>query len=251
MSWANRRKLIYISGVLLVFLLVVVLPLAIHFYKAPTCFDGKQNGTELGVDCGGPCSLLCRAQYAPLNVIWSRFSKVDDGVYNALAYIENPNLNAMAGNLNYVFKLYDKQGILLKERRGQTFVPANKVMAVFEPELQTGNQVPQRVDFSFSSEAVWVKQESAENNLSVTQSTISRDDSAPRLSAVLTSRNINPIKQIEAIAIVYNEAGNTIAFSRTIVDDLQGKESRTINFNWPKPFSESYARTEVVLKVLK
>jgi hypothetical protein len=176
---------------------------------------------------------------------------VDDGVYNVLAYIENSNLNATAGNLNYIFKLYDKQGILLKERRGQTFVPANKVMAVFEPELLTGNQVPQRVDFSFSSEAVWVRQESAENNLSITQSTVSRDDSAPRLSTVITNRSINPVKQTEAIAIVYNQAGNTIAFSRTIVDALQGKESRILNFNWPKPFSEQYARTEIVLKVLK
>jgi hypothetical protein len=251
MTWANKRKLIYIGSIVAVILVVVVVPTIIHFYKAPTCFDGKMNDGELGVDCGGPCNLLCPAQYAPLNVLWSRFSQVNNGVYNVLAYIENPNLNAGANNLSYAFKLFDKDGILLNERDGQTFVPANKVMAIFEAEMQTGNQVPVRVEFDFTSQAVWVKQASSETGLSVSQSVVSREDSSPRLSAVLSNTTINQIKNIEAVAIVYNALGNTIAFSRTIVDSINGKESQTINFNWPKPFADTYARTEIVLKVLK
>lgn len=254
MTWSQRRKLIYISGIILFFLIVVVLPLAIHFYKAPTCFDGKQNQDELGVDCGGVCSLLCPAQYVPLNVLWSRFSKVDEGDYNVLAYIENPNLDATANNLNYVFKLYDKNGVLLRERIGQTFAPTNKIMAVFEADMQTGNKIPARVEFSFTSKAVWFKQDSQKSlvsSLSLSQSVLSRTDSAPRLSAILTNKTANEIKNIEAIAIVYNAEGNTIAFSRTVIDSISGKDSLTINFNWPKPFGEDFARTEIILKVLK
>ena len=251
MSWASKRRLIYISGIILFFLLTVVLPLVIHFYKAPTCFDGKMNDSELGVDCGGPCTLLCPSQYAPLSVIWSRFSKVSDGDYNVLAYIENPNINASADNLDYSFKLYDKEGVLLRERFGKTFAPANKIMAILEPDLQTGNQVPTRVEFSFISQAVWTKQASMGTGISVSQSVISREDSAPRLSAVLTNNTINQIKGIEAIGIVYNEAGNTIAFSRTVVDSIAGKETKDVNFNWPKPFEGTYSRTEIILKILK
>jgi hypothetical protein len=176
---------------------------------------------------------------------------VSDGVYNVLAYIENPNINAGASNLNYVFKLYDKNGVLLKERFGRTFAPANKVMAVFEGEMLTGSQIPQRVEFSFSNQAVWLKQNSAETDLSVSETVLSREDSAPRLSFVLTNKTINPVQKIEAIAIVYNTSGNTVAFSRTIVDSLIGKESRDVSFNWPKTFTEASARTEIILKVLK
>jgi hypothetical protein len=251
MSWASRRKLIYIGSIVLVFLLVVVLPTIIKLYKAPTCFDGKQNQTELGIDCGGPCTLLCRGGYAPLNVMWSRFSKVSDGVYNVLAYIENPNINAGANNLNYTFKLYDKNGILLKERSGLTFAPANKYMAVFEADMITGNQIPQRVEFTFSNQAVWLKQESKETGLSISEAVLSREDSAPRLSFLLTNKTINQIKNVEAVGIVYNSSGNTIAFSRTTVDSIEGKESKTINFNWPKPLTDTSARTEIILKVLK
>ena len=256
MTWAGKRKLTYISGIVLVFLLVVVLPTIIHFYKAPTCFDGKQNGDELGVDCGGVCTLLCSAQYAPLNVEWTRFSKVSNGVYNVLAYIENPNINAEANNLAYTFKLYDKNGLLLREKSGLTFAPADKVMAVFEAGLLTGNQVPARVDFSFTSKAVWLKQTSQASGLSVSQTVMSRLDSAPRLSAVVSNSTTRPVKNIEAVAVVYNDQGNTMAFSRTIIDAVAANGSQNINFNWPEPFTlaeqaDTYARTEIILKVLK
>lgn len=251
MTWAQHRKFIYIGGVVIVFLLVVVLPTIIHFYKAPTCFDKKQNQTELGVDCGGPCQLLCPAQYVPLTVLWSRFSKVSEGDYNALAYIENQNLNAGAGNLDYVFKLYDSRGVLLKERFGRTFAPANKVMAVFEPDLLTGNLIPARVEFNFTSPAVWLKQNSQETGLSISQEVLSRADTAPRLTFTLTNKTINLINKIEAIAIAYNAEGNTVAFSRTIIDALDGKEARVVSFNWPKPFVEPSTRTEIILKILK
>lgn len=250
MSWAQKRKFIYIGAFIILFLLVVVLPTIINLYKPPTCFDKKQNQDEQGIDCGGSCSLLCSAQYVPLNVLWSRFSKVNDGVYNVLAYVENPNLNAAANNLDYHFKLYDKNGILLSERFGRTFAPASKILAIFEADLLTGNQIPARADFTFISRAVWFKQDSKESSLSVSQPVLSREDSAPRLSATLANRTVSQVKNIEAVAIIYNIDGNTIAFSRTIIDGLGDKEIKTINFNWPKPFTEPMARTEIVLKIL-
>ena len=251
MSWGQRRKLIYIGSVIIIFLIIIFWIFISFFYKIPTCFDSKQNQDEQGIDCGGSCNLLCVSQYAPLIVKWQRFSKVSDGVFNVLAYIENPNLNARANNLNYIFKLYDKNGVLLRERTGQTFAPANKIMAIFEPDLQTGNQLPARVEFSFTSPAVWIKQESMETGLAVSQIILSKEDSTPRLSFVLTNKTVKEIKEIEAIGIVYNVLGNTVAFSKTFTNSLFDNENRLISFNWPKPFSEAYARSEIILKVLK
>jgi hypothetical protein len=250
MSWAQSRRLVYIGGIIIIFLLVVVLPTILHFNKAPTCFDNKQNQDEQGIDCGGVCNLLCKNQYVPLVVNWSRFSKVSTGVYNVMAYIENPNPNAGINELSYVFRLFDKEGLLLRERYGKTIAPANKVMAVFEPEMYTGNQIPQRVDFVIIQPTTWLKQNSAESALSVTQSVITQEDSAPRLSATLTNKTIYQIKNIEAVGIIYS-GDNAVAFSRTMVETLNDKESVEINFNWPAPFSEKYTNTKIILKVLK
>ncbi len=250
LSWAQKRKSIYIGSALVVFVVLVVIPLIFKFYTPPTCSDGKKNGDELGIDCGGGCSLLCSVQYVPLNVMWQRFSKVNDGVYNVLAYIENPNLNAGANDFSYQFKLYDKDGVLLNERFGRTFAPANKVFAVFEPDLLTGKQTPYRLEFNIVSEPVWLKQTNKESALSITQAVLTREDTAPRLTAQVSNKTIYPIGKIEAVAIIYDTTGNAVAFSRTIIEGLDDKETKEINFNWPKPFGTTVARNEVIVKIL-
>jgi hypothetical protein len=251
MTWAQKRKLYYIIGIVIFLLIFVVLPIIILTYKAPTCFDAKQNQDEQGIDCGGVCTLLCESQPASLNVLWYRFSKVNDGIYNVLAYVENPNTDAEATTVNYSFRLYDQAGVLLKERNGQTFVPAGTKVAIFQPEMLTGSLVPNRLDFVFSSSPIWLKQKMVDTGLSSSQIFISQEDTAPRLTFTLTNDTIKQIKDIEAVAIIYNAEGNTIAFSRTIIDAVNGRGSQLVNFNWPRPFSEAYSRSEILLKILK
>jgi hypothetical protein len=62
LSWGARRQLMIIGTFVAI---IVVIALAIIIPKLntkPTCSDGKQNGTEQGVDCGGACSKLCAFQ---------------------------------------------------------------------------------------------------------------------------------------------------------------------------------------------
>src|SRR3989338_6228133 len=116
-SWSQRRKSVYFlifAGFLFGF---VILPAYFLFYKPPTCFDGKQNSDEKGVDCGGGCATLCRSQYLDPNIIWTRVIKVKSGLYNVLAYIENPNIDAGADSISYVFRIKDNDGVLIYERK--------------------------------------------------------------------------------------------------------------------------------------
>lgn len=250
MSWAQKRRAVYIFIVIIILILLGIWIYNKYFYFPPTCFDNKQNQDEQGIDCGGVCTILCNGQYAPLNVLWSRFSMVNDGVYNVLAYIVNSNLQAGANNVQYVFKLYDQNGFLLTERFGKTFIPPNKVLAVFEPDLLTGKYAPARVDFTFITNPVWLKQDSQEANISINETNLTQVETAPRLSATLTNKTVNLIKNIEAVGIVYDVNGNTLNFSRTIIDNLGDKVKKSIYFNWPKPFALPAARTEIILRVL-
>src|SRR3989344_2789665 len=140
-SWSTRRKSIYIIGILLCFLFALLLPILFVTYKAPSCTDGLKNQGELGVDCGGPCTLLCKANALDIVVHWQRAFKVKNGVYNALAYIENPNLDSGVGKIFYRFKLYDSDNILIYERQGETFIPPKKIFGIFESNIMTGARV--------------------------------------------------------------------------------------------------------------
>lgn len=93
-QWVAKRKLFYGIFSIVALVLVIGVPLFFVLYKTPTCFDGKQNQNEKGIDCGGVCTRLCSSDIANPIVLWQRSFVVTDGVYNAVAYVQNPNVLA-------------------------------------------------------------------------------------------------------------------------------------------------------------
>lgn len=249
-SWSQKRKSIYFL-IFAVFLFgFIILPAYLIFYKAPTCFDGKKNGNEKGVDCGGPCVNLCRSQYLDPNIIWSRVIKVKPGIYNVLAYVENPNIGAGADAISYVFKVKDKEGVLIYERKGETFIPPNKFFAVFESGILTGEKTPAKVTFEFTSNALWNRKENKEDGINILKKSISLEDYSPRVDATLENKTLEPIFGIEVVAILYGEDGNALGFSRTFIDRINKDQFQNIVFTWPEPFTSSVVKIEIIPRVM-
>jgi len=167
MSWAQRRKTTYVVSMLFIFVIILAIILFSAFNKAPSCSDGVQNQGEFGIDCGGPCSKLCRAQFTSPVVIWGpRWEKVlSSGMYNFLTYIQNPNIGVGSYNATYLFKVYDKDNILLYQKTGVTFVPPNNNFVIFEDNINLNDKVPARTEFQFSRNFVWQKMDSTETSL--------------------------------------------------------------------------------------
>jgi len=57
----------------------------------PSCFDKKQNGSEIGVDCGGNCKSCEIDKLQPLDFSPSAFSVVQDNKMFIYNRIVNPN----------------------------------------------------------------------------------------------------------------------------------------------------------------
>ncbi|HUO50500.1 MAG TPA: hypothetical protein VMU25_02990, partial [Candidatus Paceibacterota bacterium] len=73
MSWAARRRILYIFGVIVFFAIVVGGPIAYHVLTIPlTCHDGIQNQGETSIDHGGPCLMLDENALEPSAVLWTR-----------------------------------------------------------------------------------------------------------------------------------------------------------------------------------
>lgn len=248
-SWSQRRKSIYFLIFVAFLFGFIILPAYFIFYKAPTCFDGKQNGDEKGIDCGGSCVNLCRSQYLKPNIIWARTIEVKPGIYNALAYIENPNIDAGADSVSYVFRIKDKDGVLVYERKGETFIPPNKFFGIFEDGISTGEKIPTNTLFEFTSEALWKKQENREAGITILKKTISREETSPRIDAAMKNEMFQPIFNIEVVAIAYSGDGNALGFSRTFIDKLDKGESRDITFTWPNHFSSKVVKIEIIGRV--
>lgn len=249
-SWSTKRQFFYISAVIIVFLFAVALPTFYVTYTAPSCSDGKQNQNELGVDCGGPCVVLCKSAALDLIIHWQRAFEVKDGIYNAVAYIENPNLDSGASEAQYLFKFYDKDNLLIYERRGTTFIPPKKIFGIFESNINAGSRVIARTFFEFSKPPILKKQAITEPNFVISNRLMNEDGDFPRLTALLENRSNIDVDSIEVVAILYDESGNAMSSSRTIVDLVKRGGSVPITFTWPNKFINPVTRTELLYRVI-
>lgn len=53
MTWALKRQIFYIGILLLVIFIFGFLLISSSLNRTPSCTDGRKNGDETGVDCGG------------------------------------------------------------------------------------------------------------------------------------------------------------------------------------------------------
>ncbi|HEU0085567.1 MAG TPA: hypothetical protein VFQ59_01250 [Candidatus Paceibacterota bacterium] len=249
LTWSLKRQLMFI-GVFVLFLgtlgYMVISPIV---NRLPTCEDGRQNGDEQGVDCGGSCALVCLYQVDQVSILWSRAFEVVPGRYNAVAYLENHNPTSAIRKIKYRFRFADEDNIYIGMREGETLVPPSAKFAVFEPALDFGNSAPVYVTFEFLETPVWVKapeDRMRDINILVSEVTLENEATDPRLSAKIKNDSLFIVPDIDVVTLLYDENGNAISASRTYVEELKRGESKEITFTWPQGFKETIIAKEII-----
>lgn len=246
MSWGTNRR----NTVLFVMFLFIIVPVGsiafIVFYDPPNCFDAKQNGTETGIDCGGSCQLLCNDQVTEPVVLWERAFKVSDGVYNLLAYIENPNPSAFLQETQYVFKIYNEDGVMIGERSGSVSIAPKSARPVIQNNLQTFEQIPARIEFTFTSERIYENTEPKDSLIIIKDEFIENESTSPRVKAKIQNISLKQIKQIDVVILLYDTFDNVLGTSNTFVESLGPEDSKDIVFTWPKSFTDEVNRIEII-----
>jgi len=249
MTWALKRQIFYVVLLILfigVFGFLIISP---SFNKAPSCVDGKQNGDEIGVDCGGSCVNACLSQVDSLSVLWARAFKVVPGRYNAVAYVVNHNKNAAIEKINYRFRFADVNNVYIGKRDGSTFVPPGGNFAVFEPAIDIGNSVPVYVTFEFTETPQWLQvtqQKIDQLKILISNIQLMDEGTLPKLSATIKNNSLFTIPNMGVVAILYDASGNAISASRTFLDQMEPLSNSDINFTWPEPLSGTVVAKELI-----
>ncbi len=247
--WAFKRKILYIAIVVIFVSGLGYLIISPYFNQAPTCMDGKQNGTETGVDCGGSCVMACITQVDQISVLWSRAFQVVPGRYNAVAYLENHNENTAIEKISYRFRFADKNNVYIGKREGETYVPPKGKFAVFEAAIDVGNSIPVYTTFEFTEVPSWIQVSKAKvDQLKIFVSDINLKDenTEPKLSAVVKNGSLFRIPEISFVVILYDALGNAVSASRTYLPVLEGEESTDLNFTWREPISSPVVAKEII-----
>lgn len=253
MNWAERRKLTYMTIVLAVLGMIGFL-LFRHFMNVePTCFDGRKNGIETGVDCGGGCALYCANELASPKVRWVRSFAITSSVAQAVAYIEHSNATAASPLLTYTFKLYDAQNTIIAEKTGTTFLGALGRTAIVETLIPTGNVQVARTTVSFGEPITWSKIPTnlvtagiKTDRTMIEGYSYSPTQNGTRLSGVLENTSRFNFTNLDVVAVLYDKDENVITASKILVPDLAALSSKTVTFTWPFPLGTTVFRTEII-----
>ena len=246
-TWAFRKQFFYGALFILIAGGILALLLIPFFQREPSCSDGRKNGDEVGVDCGGSCLLYCREEVSDPVVLWSRSFEAAPGVFNSVAYIENQNRLASIESVSYLFRLYDESNVLLGERTGTTFIGSKGRMVIFEQGISTGTRIPARTTFEFTSPFEW-KQigESADIVLRVSNTSFTRATGNPRISSTISNPSLFIVPNIEVGVILYGSDGNAFATSRTVIPELAPGGQKQVFFSWPQGLEKEYSRIEIL-----
>ena len=246
MSWSSKRKSKYILSLFVLFSIIGLYFAFNIFYTAPTCLDGKLNQREDGIDCGGPCELVCSFNTLAPIVKWSRIVETMPGVYAAVVFVENANIRAEALNVPYTIKLYDEEGFLIKEQSGGIYIPSNKNFPIFKGNLETGNRIPSRLSFEFTQNINWLEEESQDPTFSVLNVQYVEKNNSPRVLATLQNKSVQNIEDLELVVLLYDIEGNLINSSKTLFDNLKKNSSEQVIFTWPQLFDREVIKIDVI-----
>ena len=231
-----RRKITIILTMITIAVFIGTAAVFFLFHNPPSCDDGVQNGQELGVDCGGLCANACAERPRPLLDVWTRAFPLAEGVYAAVAYIENQNENWYVPSVQYEIVLYDNRQSIITRASQRTLIMPNGVTPIFVPHILTGASAVASASFRFTEEPRFVPRPEPHRFTVSDITTDIRDNTPPRVSAVVRNDGDVTAEGSDFVVIVYDEDGVAIAASRTFEEYIPPGESRRIQFTWVYPF---------------
>lgn len=243
--WAIGRRIQYGLGFASIWLLVGVFIYFNNYYQAPNCFDLSQNGEERGVDCGGSCVRICSADVMPPQIVWQNSFEVTKGQYNAVAYVENQNQIAATRALNYTFQLLNN-GEVVAERSGTTILPPNSIYPIFEGKIFTESRA-EVTDTNLILEPVeiWVPASVGRDQFRSADINLTDSDTRPKLRVEIENTKLTPAENVEVVATVFNEEGEPVTASQTLIEEIGARSTENIVFTWPNSIAKTVRSCEV------
>jgi len=180
---------------------------------------------------------------AELKVLWVRFFKVSDGVYDIAALVENPNIFAAAASFRFRFKLHDADGVLIALRDGTTFINPQERFVIFDSQVQTIRRIPAKASVEFDI-IPWERKEIRKLSISSFGYQFQREPFG-RLEMTVRNEDIFDAKNIEVIVVLLDRSRNAFAVNRTQISGLGGESEKKIGFSWPDVFFEEPVVIEV------
>lgn len=212
-----------------------------------SCTNGRKDGNEEGIDCGGACETVCLPRnLRPLLVEDAEvFHPAPDAV-SAFAKVRNPNTALAARSFSYRFEFFDSGNRLLWSTRGNSFIYASEIKYLAEfssfPDASRAVRVQVRL-----LDPEWVKAaDYAKPNMTLQDRRIENDEDGIRITGRLVHRDTVNAPVVRIVAL-FSGGGKILGVSETELDDVYAGESRLFTIVHPSIPGADPARTELAI----
>jgi hypothetical protein len=219
--------------------------LYLAFKPAPTCFDGKKNQGENGIDCGGPCQ-ACQEipQAESLKILEKAFVIGTPGgeKYDLMAKIENPNSEYGSPKFHYQFTLKDSSGSVITQKEGDSFILPAETKYIIETNAET-QSAPASLEVKIADDISWDKfsgyNEHEEPQLNIYNKRYDLISSGAGFSEVyglLHNESLFDFNVVSINIVLRDAASKPVALNRTEMRTVGSGEERDFRLLWPYSF---------------
>lgn len=213
-----------------VFYKVVIIP------SAFSCFDGKMNGTESGVDCGGDCNSCASKAEESLRV--SEKPEVfgtESGRAFILFEVTNPNSYFHASRMNYSIDVYGVSGYVIETVSGNDAVLASERRLVYVDGIKTLLKNIDKIKINLGEISWQATKEVILPEISVLQNieTII-ENGAPKVTGFIKNQSSLSAKETGIIAILKDSLGEKVFPGQTLISNIAPFEERQFTILFPR-----------------
>ncbi len=251
MALSRKMKQFVIAGISALSIVLIAIGIYFSFLKPPeTCFDGRQNQDEQGVDCGGTCQAVCKENITalPVEITEIAFVQSRNGQYDILGKIHNPNDEIGASTFVYTALLKDGVGNVLAVRSGKSYILPQENKYLLELNLLAETE-PVTASLEIS-EIEWERFSGFQEKPSINiyqkrYSPISSGAGFGEAYGLLSNESPYDFRSIIVRVILRDATGKPLAFNATEMRTVKSREERDFRLVWPSAFSGTVERIEM------
>jgi len=248
----SRRMMrrVKIGSLFMLFLFVVIVPSYLLLSPKKTCSDGKKNQGEAGIDCGGPCPIVCQEVFSPESFELRESLFVPTGVsgkYDASVRVYNPNDTIGAASIGYDIVLRDSTDVEVGRFSGTESILPQESKYFFGLGIDVSG-MPSSVGIEFH-DGDWRRFSGYQERPALTVHGLRYDkvSSGPFFGEVFgTLRNESPFdfRSVTVKVLLRDTSGKTVALNRTEVNTLLSGDVRDFLLRFPSAFPGAVASVD-------
>ncbi|MDP2855617.1 MAG: hypothetical protein Q8N90_00650 [bacterium] len=232
-AWRKRKKIIIAVFPLVLLLLIIVMSIILS-QPAATCFDGRKNGNEEGIDCGGFC-VSCGVKYAaPLEIISSDILGIGQNASELAIKVRNSNADYGA-RFSYQINVINLLGAKVGEASGESFILPHSEKYLIEPKLSLKAADLSRTEVIITKTEWFAVDKSSVDLFEIydrkTRILEATESGYLEVSGKIANKISHDFSAVDLTFIVYSKTGRLLYAAKTEISNLKANEIKNFVYN--------------------